>query len=511
MTPNQPPNQLTNQPPNQLTNQLTNLRIAIWCAVSSKPQAGADKTSLADQEQAGRTFAAALDAHVVRVYTIPGHTRDLIFWSDAESTMPAYRQLRQDCAAHTFDVLFALDPDRLGRDPALSNQVISLVEKSGAEIYLASAPHLIGQTSTGHRYIYAIQTVRAGEDQTRRVQHHRHGMTARVRRGLPAGNLPTGYLPIRDPATGRTTGATLDPDTAPAVRLATRLFIAGEPYSAIIRTLDASPYHPPRSPTWSYTTLQRTMNNDTYAGYPKWGEVTAAEKSPHIPALWDPPTHAAIIRERARRARPHNRRAKSTGSPLAGVAWCARCHHQMTRVKNHNTYYLRCSTHARKSTTGTPCHPNRIKESAVIAALTHHLHHLATDPHALDQALATPRTTARQTDLLHVDDRLANLDTRRNRLALALAAGHLDPQMYKKTDDVLKEDVVKLQLERQQLQQQLAAAPDPHARRQAILTLASDLPDLLAQAPPAQIRTLLQNAGIHIQCDAGAITSITIT
>ena len=38
------------------------LRIAIWCAVSSKPQAADDKTSLQDQEAAGRKFAAALGA-----------------------------------------------------------------------------------------------------------------------------------------------------------------------------------------------------------------------------------------------------------------------------------------------------------------------------------------------------------------------------------------------------------------------------------------------------------------
>ena len=45
-------------------------RIAIWTAVSSKPQAGPDKTSLQDQEAAGRQFAEAVGGHVVRVYSI---------------------------------------------------------------------------------------------------------------------------------------------------------------------------------------------------------------------------------------------------------------------------------------------------------------------------------------------------------------------------------------------------------------------------------------------------------
>ncbi len=33
------------------------------------------------------------ETHVVRVYTVPGYTRDIIFWNEA------YRQLRQDCEA----------------------------------------------------------------------------------------------------------------------------------------------------------------------------------------------------------------------------------------------------------------------------------------------------------------------------------------------------------------------------------------------------------------------------
>jgi hypothetical protein len=40
------------------------LRVAIWCAVSSKPQASEDKISLQDQEAAGRESAAALGAQV---------------------------------------------------------------------------------------------------------------------------------------------------------------------------------------------------------------------------------------------------------------------------------------------------------------------------------------------------------------------------------------------------------------------------------------------------------------
>lgn len=112
-------------------------RVAIWAAVSSKPQAADDKTSLQDQEDLGRQYAEKIGGEVVRIYKVPGHTRDIVFWHEAEAEMEAYRELRQDIEAGNFDTLWVLDLDRLGRDPALSNQVVSLVEKAARAFHLS--------------------------------------------------------------------------------------------------------------------------------------------------------------------------------------------------------------------------------------------------------------------------------------------------------------------------------------------------------------------------------------
>jgi DNA invertase Pin-like site-specific DNA recombinase len=481
-------------------------RLAIWCAVSSKPQA--DRSSLADQEAAGRTFAAAVEGHVVRVYSV-AHTRDIIFWSDAEAEMQAYRQLREDCQHHTFDVLWALDVDRLGRDPALSNQVISLVEKNGGEIYLASAPHPIGHVSTGQRYLYSIQSVRAKEDQDLRTYRLGQGIAARVRGGLPANHWPLGYRPIPGPD-GAAATAEPDPGLAPAVELITSRFLAGEPYAAIVRALNASPYHPPRARRWTYSVVWKVVHNDVYAGVITWGDVQSPDPSPHFPHLWDPATHAAVIRERARRTQ--HPRDKSAGSPLAGVVFCGKCGYQLTRHKNRSgSYSLRCSKHNRASVTGEPCHPNHIPEQEVISALSAHLRDLVT-PAALDEALVTLDLAAPLDDrLAEGDRRLADLATRRERLALTLAAGKMDPQIYRRADDLLLADVDVLNREHANLQTQLAAIPSIDDRRAALLALADLLPHLVTAAPSVRVRTLLQNAGLHVTVEAGAITSIDLT
>jgi len=211
-------------------------RVAIWCAVSSQPQA--DRVSLSEQERQGREFAQAIGGEVV---------------------MPAYRELRQGVEAGAFDVLWTVDVDRLGRDPALSQQVISLVEKYDAEVYLASAPHTLGTKTVAHRYITAIQGVRASEEQAERVRRQDMGMRGRVRRGLISGIPPLGYDPIRNPTTGRVTGYTLN-DQAEVVRAITALFLAGHSYAEISRRLNAGPYRPPRARRWGPTSIPRTCS-----------------------------------------------------------------------------------------------------------------------------------------------------------------------------------------------------------------------------------------------------------
>ncbi len=451
-----------------------------------------------------------MGGHVVRTYTVPGHTRDLIFWTNAEATMDAYRQLREDCQVNAFDVLHAIDIDRLGRDPALSNQVVSLVERSGAEVYLASAPHPIGQTSTSQRYIHAIQAVRAKEDQTLRTARVIRGMRNRVTRGLPANHWPIGYIPIRNDE-GQTVGAILDPDLAPAVRLITDSYLTGAPYSAIRNVLNDSPYHPPRAASWSAQTIRKMMNNDVYAGFPHWDDSRPTQPSDHYPALWSPDEHQRIINERARRAKPFNHRAKSTGSPFTGVAFCARCKGTMTRHINHGIYALRCSKHNQQSITGKPCHYNYTSEATVSATIANYLQAL-TDPVAIRHELAiNTRPADTQADLDQIAARLDEIDTRRHRLALTLAAGKMDPDIYRRADDELIADKQKLEAAYADLQQTLDTLPDPDHLYEIIQTITPIFPHLVTDAPPTEIRAILQSIGLCVEIENSKIVFCKLT
>jgi hypothetical protein len=485
------------------------LRVAIWCAVSSPAQAAADKTSLDDQEAAGRAFAAALGAVVVAVHRV-AHTRDLILWTDAEAAIPAYRHLREDLAAGRLDLLWALDIDRLGREPALQQQVIALAERqAGAEVYLSTNPHPVGQKGIGHRYIESIQGVRAAEDQSLRVYRHGRGMTSRVlKRGFIANNCPLGYAPLRDPTTGKVGAYQFTPEIA-VVDLCTDLFLAGHSYAEIRRRLDAAYPPPPGRDRWAYKTVTGILRNDTYAGLPSWSGQRPEHPSPVIPARWDVHTFASIVRERQRRQRaPY---ARPGSGPLTGVAFCQRCGAPMTRFRARRRYYLRCSTQSHKALTGRPCHPNNLPESAALEALAARLSELAT-PAALDQAVAHLQDDA-QADRLRADHARAeaaraDLCTQRERLALALAAGKMQPDIYAAADAHLLAHLRAESARLQDLGAALSSLPDLQQKREALASLTSAFHQIAPTLDPAELSHLLQAAGVRIECAAGRVLSV---
>lgn len=432
-------------------------RVGIWCAVSSKAQAADDKISLSAQEQAGRRFAQHLAGHVVACYQVPGHTRDVIFWHDAEETMDAYRDLRADVQAGKLDVLHAMDADRLGRDPALSNQLVSLCEKNGCEVYFASNPHVVGQKSSAQRYIFAITSTRAGEDQLRRIEYHHAGLTARVRRGLHPNHWPYGYRPVRDEH-GKVVGGQFHPDEIEAVRTMTQLYLQGHSYQAIADALNDSPHRPRRTKHWSERRAHHMLHNDTYAGFPAWGDVTADRPSDLFPALWDTTTYAALRAERASRVRSKGRRKTSL---FLHVAYCDRCGQTMWGSGTGDE--IRCSTYIRyHQKRGTQkCHSNYFLHRSIIDALTELFRTEFTGADLAGLATNSEQRAELSGRLSHIAGRIADLEQRRTRLALALAADAMDITIYQAADTELKSQLDAWQREHDDLQSQLDATPDP--------------------------------------------------
>jgi DNA invertase Pin-like site-specific DNA recombinase len=484
-------------------------RVIVWCAVSSKRQAAEDKISLPAQEQEGREFAEAVGGVTVDVLLVPGHTRDIVLFEDAAREMEAYQQLREHCEVRDFDVLWARDPDRLGRDPALAQTVASLVERADAEVYVASAPHPIGQGGSGHRYVYAMQAVSAGENQRQRKRYHKMGMRRRVEGGLVPCRWPYGYRPVRDPVSGRVVGAELTED-AGAVRMATERFIRGDPYAVIARMLDESVYSPPETDHWNSQTIYQWMQSDTYAGLPSWGEFRASKPSAAFPAIWDETTYQAVLRERENRRGQTNRRYDG-GSPFLDVAFCARCGGRMTRaISNAGTMRLRCATHSSVRRTGVGCHPNYIQMDVVRAEVSAYLAGLD-DPQKVAAELAEgPDQDRIEARLAEIEKQAAASEPKRKRLALAFASGAMDMEMYRETDDQILVDLSRLEDEAEELRLELAQVVDPEQLFGAIQDVRWLLDEGMDELPGIEVATALRSIGLRLLIEEREVVAIRI-
>jgi len=484
-------------------------KVIVWAAVSSKPQVE-DKVSLRDQEAAGVAFAERIGGRVVDVLRVEGHSRDYVLYAEAEAEMEAYQRLREHCQRADFDVLWCRDPDRLGRDAALVQTVASLVARSGGELFCASAPHVLGQATVGGRYTLAIQAVRAQEDQATRISYIKMGMRERVANGLPANHWPIGYRAVKDPVSGETTGGELD-GRAPAVRLATDLFLAGRSYGDIVAALDRSPYRPPAAARWSYSTLRGMLMNDCYAGYVSWGDYHNPEVSDRFPALWDPETHLAVQRERGRRAFKIN--APSTGTPFLDVAFCARCGGRMTmhRRTGSHVVYLRCGRHARRNMGGRDrpgCHPNHTRQERVQEAVVAFLEGI-TDLHDVERLRGRRRDDHRQRARLEeIAAELAGAEVRRHRLALAYAAEVMDLMVYQAADQEIERQIASWEGEQRELEAALARTARDGERLAAVRTARPLLERTLAGVGAREMSTALQEAGIRVWCENGQVVKV---
>ena len=487
-------------------------RLAIFASVSTPAQAAVEKDSLPSQLRDGQAFAASIGATVVATYQVPGHSRKYIFYTDAETDIPAYHQLRADCDAHIFDVLWCRARDRLGRTDALIAQVEALVAAASAQTYSSLMPHDLAHTSeTSSLYLSAVERAQAQVENIQRTRRRDVGIRARVRRGLPHCRWPYGYRPVKDPH-GHTIAGEFVPGEIEAVQLATDLFLAGLGIHTIARRLNATPYHPRRSPRWAMTSVRNILYNDRYAGLITYGpHLVATDPSPAYPAAWDPATHRAILQERARRRRGGHPRV----SPISGLVFCARCGYALELNRPHAVYNYRCYTHANRRALGRSCHTNTIRADVLLDAIQQTLSTLR-DPAALDALLtaAAPNRAPFEAQRAHLVAAIAALKQKRERLALAFADQTMTADVYRDADDHLLEDLQAATRQLTDVGDQLAVQPTPEDHRAALedllATLATD-PGWLRTGPVDQVRAALLRTGLRLYVENGHLVRITIT
>ena len=489
----------------------TPLRIGIWAAVSSAVQATDDKISLTEQEDAGRQFAQQVGGQVARVYSVPGHSRSIVLYSDAAEQMDAYADLLSDLKAGEIDVLHYVSVDRLGRTTALAQTVLDLCQQYNVRTHKAGTAFTAERTH-GEGLVNAVESWNAARELAELRRRHQMGMRARTRRGLFPAIVPAGYQPIQN-ARGETVGAEFT-DAAATIREATRLFLQGLPYSEIARRMDAAGYATPTGAAWYPQLVNRWMHNDAYAGIVVWGDVRATEPSAHYPALWDSDTYEAVLRERADRRTTHR---KHISTPLLGIALCHRCKANMVRVisgakQPDGTYphrYLRCSTyHYARSLRildgSDDCHANGIQEEIVRDAVIAVLFEIA-DLDDLRARILMPERNEQEAQIERVQSRIHAIELERERLAEALAGGAMDLDVYQAVDAPKREELLAKRARLVELHQERQLSVAPVVRWQSVEELRTLIADGWDGVEPSRLNALLRRLGLRVWVENGVI------
>lgn len=191
--------------------QKKQLRAIIWCAVSTKAQAGTaaprktkkrqttsyydnledEKASLRAQEDNGRELCARMEWRVVDVLKVPGHSRDYIDFHElaadaAKEGIDAFYGLEAHWGAKDFDVLVVRDGDRFARTQSLHAYISEMtVWKADAFIYSLADGKVDKQNVAMWT---AMSGYKATNDNRERVKKHYDGMNLNARLGRPTGS-----------------------------------------------------------------------------------------------------------------------------------------------------------------------------------------------------------------------------------------------------------------------------------------------------------------------------------
>lgn len=365
-------------------------RVAVWAAVSSRPQA--EKDSIPDQLEAGRRFVALRNAELAAELVVPGESRSYPTIAEAVAGMDdasAYTRLLDLLSTRSIDLLWCRALDRLGRTDPLIAEVQWRCQQAGVLVWSEQMPPT-GQAA-GDLYLSAIERAGAQRELLELRRRTHFGMNARARRGrmMATSRVPFGYRAEYD---GRVRVAVVDEAQAAAYRWIVEAFLSRSHTDEEIHDRMRELF-PERK--WPKGSVRGILRNPFPAGVVVRNARGPDGQPVRIEAQGE---HEAIIDMAAWRAvqRLLDLRAEGKRPPAktlwAGLLYCDYCGSRMyartVPLARGVQIYYHCSGRAAKP---PACdHANHVAEPLVTAAVAVHLRALYQEHAAALAGLAEP-------------------------------------------------------------------------------------------------------------------------
>jgi len=498
------------------------LRAILWAAVSTKPQLKKkiadgeeeDKDSLPSQLIEARAYAQKMGWDVVAELSVPGHSRDYIFWHEITRDIPAYAELQRLADQRAFDVLVVRGRDRLGRTDAIIATTEAVCAQAGAQVLSLAVPTPIkAKRDRADLYLSAIERAQAEGEIMELRRRHEGGMRGRTFKGLPTNKLPFPWIRGPDGL------PELPEDRLATIRRILDLFAHRQwTYYRIARTLnDEHITAPGGGDTWDPKYIKELLRNPFNRGLIIWGRHSRPQQDwivapSRYPAIFSAEEIDLIDAELARRR--ELRRGASSTRPWSGLIICARCGKKMSYACAKGHQYYRCAVHQRMHEIGSsrPCHSNHVRLEKIEEAASAALQALANEE-TLDAAMRSMAEGGEGSRLRRQLEEIAaaigRIEGERERLTTAYLRSILEIDEFERRMEILAADLERQRRQATEWRRQLRRTPDPTLRREDLRAIIPEALRILNEsAEPEEARRILRIAFRAIYCENGDVTRI---
>lgn len=249
-------------------------------------------------------------------WEVVGHHRDNDVSAYSGKPRPGYRALLEDLEARGGNAVVAWHTDRLHRSPTELEYFVTLCERLDVAVQTVQAGLLDLTTPSGRLVARMLGASARYEVEHKSARTRRAQLQAAQAGRWLGGARPFGWQ------VHSASSASVDPDEAHELQVATRTILEGGSLGGIVSDLNARGVPTTTGKRWTYATLRQMLRRPRNAGFSVLnGEVLGRSMMPAIISEQDWRQVCAVLEDPSRRT-SYTNRARWL---LAGIARCGTC------------------------------------------------------------------------------------------------------------------------------------------------------------------------------------------